>query len=210
MEGLKQQWERLATRHFRDANQVESIYQLLATHYQESHRYYHGFSHIQALLQKAEKLAVSWLKPDLVHVAIWFHDVIYDATRTDNEQKSADLAINVLRQNSTFAPDAIAYVAQLILATAKHELVADHDDVRHFLDLDLSILGEDWETYKSYASAIRKEYAQVPWERYQAGRKQVLVRFLERDQIYYSTLFGELYEENARRNIQREIEELLN
>lgn len=206
---LNAEWNKLASQYFTVSEQINPVFELLESHYEESHRYYHGFSHIQALFDKATQLQINWLAPDLVAFAIWFHDVIYDATKTDNEQKSAELAVEVLSKNTTLDQDQIKYIDQLILATAKHELILDNADFRNFLDLDLSILGESWSVYQAYAESIRKEYQHVPWPMYQAGRKQILERFLTRASIYYSNFFRDMLEEKARENIRREIEEVL-
>jgi predicted metal-dependent HD superfamily phosphohydrolase len=65
-------------------------------------------------------------------------------------------------------------VEQYILATEKHELLLDDDELRLFLDLDLSILCEDRVVYDRYSEAIRKEYSHFCCEEFNLKRRKVL------------------------------------
>jgi len=96
--------------------------------------------------------------------------------------------------------------ANLIVSTKKHEILNTHNqDNAYLLDWDLAILGSTWETYESYTQKIRKEYSMYPNFMYKKGRKKVLHHFLERPQIYYTEKYHDLWEANARKNIQKEI-----
>jgi predicted metal-dependent HD superfamily phosphohydrolase len=146
--------------------------------------------------------------PDAVALAIWFHDAIYDPTRTDNESESAALARTSL--SNLREPEAmIAAVEQMILATIKHQLPENaSDDLKLFLDFDLSILGSAPEIYASYAQAIRTEYAFVPEENYRIARRAVLENFLNRERLYFSEYGAQKWESQARENLQNEIAQL--
>jgi len=58
--------------------------------------------------------------------------------------------------------------------------------------------------YDQYKAAIRAEYRIYPDILYRKGRKKVLEHFLERDQIYYTSVF-QAREEKARANLEREL-----
>ena len=89
----------------------------------------------------------------------------------------------------------------------RHSLASS--DLRQvFLDLDLAILGAPSEEYDEYARQIRQEYCHYNWQDYRTGRKAVLKRLLARDRLYATDHFSQLYEYQARRNIEREIESL--
>jgi predicted metal-dependent HD superfamily phosphohydrolase len=79
-----------------------------------------------------------------------------------------------------------------------------------FLDLDISILGAPEEKYNAYAKQIRKEYSSYSWEEYCRGRTKVMTSFLQRDRIFLTDHFHATYEEQARNNIQRELNSLQN
>jgi predicted metal-dependent HD superfamily phosphohydrolase len=118
-------------------------------------------------------------------------------------------------------------VAHLILCTINHELTFPLDfeidnclrDIVHttpqsatlaplFLDLDLSILGSDEKTYKTYARQIREEYRQYSDKEYSAGRTKVLRHFVERERLFFTEHFLGKYEQKARANIAAEIDSL--
>jgi len=61
--------------------------------YTEPHRSYHNLSHIYSLLMMAEEYYDFIENPILFELSIWFHDLIYDPSRNDNEEKSAERAI---------------------------------------------------------------------------------------------------------------------
>jgi len=82
------------------------------------------------------------------------------------------------------------------------------DSMEIFLDLDLAILGASSPEYDEYVAQIRKEYIHYSCEDYRAGRKAVLRGFLARQMLYFTDYFHQLYEIEARQNIQREIDSL--
>src|SRR5262245_42579453 len=204
---LRAQWVSLASRHTSNLSLIESLFNSIVDHYYECERVYHNLSHIQPLFSLSESLLSMFQNPDAVYFAIWFHDVIYDTKRSDNEEKSAEFASEALA--SLGVPEqTIAITREMILAT-KHHRGADLSwDMKAFLDLDTSILGAPEEIYKEYSRAIRKEYSWVPDVLYREGRMKVLNDFLGRERIYHTEEFGAKYEAQARHNIAQEIRAL--
>jgi predicted metal-dependent HD superfamily phosphohydrolase len=76
------------------------------------------------------------------------------------------------------------------------------------LDADLAILAATEAEYSRYAQAIRHEYAWLPENEYRAGRRGLLERFLALDRIYRTEKMFQAGEEQARRNMRKEIEGL--
>src|SRR5690349_16403507 len=64
--------------------------------YTEPTRHYHGMNHVAELLSEFDSVADQCENPAAVEMAIWFHDCIYEATRSDNEERSADIARDAL------------------------------------------------------------------------------------------------------------------
>lgn len=138
--------------------------------------------------------------------AIWYHDVIYKSTKKDNEEKSADFAKNRIK-SFNLDERKIKIIENLIISTKKHELILhDNTDNALLLDLDLSILGTDWGTYKEYIQNIRKEYAIYPNFIYKKGRKKVLQHFLERETLFFTEKYKAHFEQQAKENLKKEIE----
>lgn len=179
----------------------------IAAEYQAENRAYHNFEHIENLLSflKQHEAEINDLAG--VKFAAWFHDVVYDTEAKDNEEKSAQYAQDYLEQLG-IPQGIIAHVVALIQATIKHEMIENDFDSAIFLDGDLAILGSSEQNYDKYAAKIRKEYAWVPDEEYKAGRKKILESFLNRPRIYFTEEAGKELEQQARRNIVREIARL--
>ena len=203
---LIQRWNGLLEAHRIDPDQYFSILDDLLTRYTEPHRAYHNLSHLanmfDALDSTSEDQKVGM--DGALDFAIWFHDAVYDPTRSDNEEQSAGLARVRLGQMG-LAADLTAQVERLVLATKTHQAFDRASAL--LLDADLAILGASEGIYNAYAKAIRHEYLWVPEEAYQEGRAKVLQRFLDRPQIYQTEGFL-LFEELARGNLKHELKEL--
>jgi predicted metal-dependent HD superfamily phosphohydrolase len=201
---LHTQWVGLASQHTTDMAVIESLFNALVERYSERERAYHNLSHIQSLLALSESLLDKIQNRDEHYFAIWFHDVIYDTQRADNEEKSAEFAAEALARLAV-PEQSIAVTREMILATKHHRAAGLSWDMKVFLDLDTSILGAPEEIYEEYSRAIRKEYSWVPDAMYREGRMKVLNDFLSRDRIYHTEEISAKYETRARRNIAEEI-----
>src|SRR5262245_65595107 len=204
---LHAQWVSLASRSAYDSSAIESLFNSIVEHYSASERAYHNLSHIQSLLALSESLLDKVQNRDALYFAIWFHDVIYDTKRSDNEEKSAEFAAEALAGLGV-PEQTIAVTREMILATKHHRADGLSWDMKAFLDLDTSILGAPEEIYKEYSRAIRKEYSWVPGFLYRKGRTKVLNDFLEREHIYHIDEIRAEYELQARHNIAEEIRAL--
>ncbi len=173
-------------------------------HYGHPKRAYHNLDHLAALFHWADKYETLLTDPETVYWAIWYHDIIYQARRRDNEEQSAILAEKRLAEIGLPA-EKIAHVVRYIRATAQHLSVEATGDLAFFLDFDLAILGASSETYANYAAAVRQEYQHVPGFLYRRGRKKVLRYFLEAPRLYRSEALYELLEEKARENLRLEL-----
>ena len=98
-------------------------------------------------------------------------------------------------------------IQNLIISTKKHELIlTENNDNSYLLDIDLSILGSNWNTYETYIKNIRKEDGMFPDFIYKKGRKKVLLHFLERKTLYFTEFYQNKFEQQARENLLKEIE----
>jgi predicted metal-dependent HD superfamily phosphohydrolase len=189
----------------------EALKAELTALYTTPDRHYHGLAHIEALLALAREHRGALSDPDAVEAAIWFHEAIYDSRKDDNEQKSAELAVQ--RLTGRVAPDRAERIKAMIEATATHEVPDFGDeavrrDAALFLDMDLSILGAPPDRYDAYERAVRLEYAWVADAAWRAGRAAVLKNFLSRPHIFHTGIFRQGCETRARGNIARSLERL--
>ena len=186
---------------------ADQLYGQIAQRYVEPGRYYHTLEHIAEVLDAVDRLAALAHNRPALELAAWLHDVVYDSRASDNEEQSAAFATEVLHGLGVPEP-LVAATGQLILRTKTHQAPEGEEDARVLIDADLAILGAPPSWYERYAGAIRREYAWVPDDRYRAGRRQVLERFLARERIYYTEPMFQALEAAARRNLSQEIESL--
>jgi predicted metal-dependent HD superfamily phosphohydrolase len=181
----------------------EWVYAELHDRYREPQRHYHNLDHVVEVLALVNELQAFAEDLTAVQLAAWFHDAIYDPRASDNEERSADLAEQLLRG---WPPPRglLDRVRSLILLTKTHQAAADDRDAAVLLDADLGILGAPPERYLEYAQAIRREYAFVPDAAYRRGRTDVLRNFLNRPRIYRTEPMLATREEQARRNLEAE------
>ena len=177
--------------------------------YAEPHRRYHDMTHVAdclAQLRAAEGLRGTertWLA-----LAIWWHDAVYDPTRTDNEAQSAALARRDLTALGESA-ETVEAVARLIELTKGHQAAEDDRLGGLLVSIDLSILGREPPAYAAYAAAVREEYGHVPDALFRAGRAAVLEHLLEARPLYPDAGYRRRFEAQARRNMAAERAALL-
>jgi predicted metal-dependent HD superfamily phosphohydrolase len=186
------------------AKNRDKVFRSLDVHYSDSHRFYHNWDHILDCLRKHDEYIKYTDGLDVItEAAIWFHDVIYDTKKQDNEKRSANFFVEACKDFDTEELN-ISAVANAIRGTKTHEstcLVSN----QVLYDIDLSILGADKADFNQYDWEIRQEYAWVPDPMFNPKRAEVLSKFLERDKIYQTDYFQSRYEEQARKNLTEAI-----
>ena len=182
-------------------NEINSLWLDLEKVYSKKLRYYHNLTHLEEMVFWFFKYKEQLQQPNEVLYSVFYHDYVYKVTKKDNELKSAEHAIALLKSNHQLNKQ---LVFELILATQLHQH-NENVDCNWLIDFDLKILSKDWEDYKSYYQQIRKEYKIYPDFLYNPGRKKALEHFLENKNIYQTQEFRTLFEAKARENIQKEI-----
>ena len=144
---------------------------------------------------------------------------MYDATRHDNEARSAQLFTafcgdlrSCVGSSGQGLPDGVHLeeAAALILRTAYHMEGPAEGAVAAFLDCDLHVLGSDAPRYHRYAEGVRYEYAHVPEADWRPGRANVMREFaLEGEHVFFTEHMRGEREAAAQANIKAEIDGLL-
>ena len=184
-----------------NTNETKALWFDLEKAYSGKSRHYHNLNHLEEMIELFEIYKTNLQNPDEILFSIFYHDYIYKASKKDNELKSAELALKVLADNSKLNKDLIF---DAICATQLHQHNTI-EDINWLIDFDLKILSKDWEDYQIYFNQIRKEYKIYPDFLYKPGRAKALKHFLENEFIFQTNEFRSLYEEKARRNIEKEI-----
>ncbi|MCU0429115.1 MAG: hypothetical protein MUF42_04015 [Cytophagaceae bacterium] len=197
-------WNALANRlQLPDASRIQRWKEIEKRHSSPLRRY-HNLKHLQLMSEGLVEL-----QPDfdpLIALAIFYHDIVYNTMRKDNEERSALLA--AMRMEPFLDSLQLKTLQQYILSTKSH--IAQCEEEKLLLDLDLNILSSDPRDYQAYARQIRIEYLWCPAAFYKKGRIKVLESFLERPFIYQTTFFRNKGEAKARINLLQEINDLKN
>lgn len=204
---LEQTFIALLTNYTDNDSLKKELWSEIEQNYSSKKRHYHTLQHLENLLIQLTKVKDEIENWDTVLFTLYYHDIIYDSLKSDNEEKSAQLAEKRMNQISV-DKNIIELCVNQILATKLH-LASSNRDINFFIDADLSILGQPWETYLDYCKNVRQEYSSYPDLVYNSGRKKVLNHFLHMERIFKTDIFHLQYENQAKLNLSLEIE-LLN
>lgn len=177
------------------------IFDHIILNYQEPQRYYHTTQHLYECLLLWQDVKDFLYQPQLVALALWFHDVVYQPQQHDNEEQSAELAAKLLTQ-TILDPVEIQTIKQYIRATKTHQNIMDDADLDFLLDIDLAILASPSIRFEEYEQQIRQEYSWVADEVYRQKRQQVLYGFYQKDRLYQTDYFYKRLELKAKQNLQ--------
>ncbi|WP_228454858.1 HD domain-containing protein [Polaribacter haliotis] len=202
---LHKNWLELGQKYCQDFTLLNAVGRKIKKRYSERNRHYHNLNHIEFMLNLAKENEELINDFDELLFAIWFHDIIYKSRSKRNEKRSAKYALKKLK-NFNLKELKKDKISKLILSTKKHKILVKGDlDNAYLLDFDLAIFGQDWEVYQTYTQKIRKEYKMFPNFLYRPARKKVLQGFLDREKLYFTEKYKNLFEEQARENLQREL-----
>ena len=185
-------------------NQAMPDLQAVLNAYAEPQRHYHTVQHLQECLQWWQRCQEQMQIPAEVALALFYHDIVYDPKRSDNELQSAN---TMLAHLQPYLPsDSTERIYRWILATAHHgqqTTLSDSDDadLKWVLDIDLGILSADAERFQEYERQIRMEYRHVPLLIYRCKRRQVLRDFAQADHLYHTDFFRQQLEKVAKANL---------
>lgn len=204
------EWKRLCEELKIEEVDVELGFQEFARRYGEPHRKYHTLEHIRDCLEQFALVRAQCEYPLALEMAIWFHDFVYDPLRKDNEEESRKAMRRFLnrvykKQRPSQEFENLMALGDQHIAATKHTAAQTGHDTQIMVDIDLSILGREWNVYEQYTQQIGEEYKAVMKLIYRFRRKSIMQSFLKRDRIFSTQLFYDRYETQARKNIAREI-----
>lgn len=195
----------LRDRWIRSLPEAPGLVDPLLDRWSEPHRRYHTLDHLAAVLQAVDDLAEPCHDRQLVALAAWYHDAVYEIGASNNEAASAELARGEL--SPYLGQDRATAVGRLVELTADHRVAPGDHDGALLCDADLAVLAGPEPDYRSYSAAVRQEYASVPEAAFRAGRSRVLANLLASGPLF-RTGKGAALEAAAEANLRREIAEL--
>ena len=187
--------------------QINDMYFDVLSAYKESHRYYHTLDHIADCFEEYEEVKQLFMHPLLSKYVLLMHDVVYIPGFKYNEAASAAKAKLMshslgLSEYDTNLVDVGIYATDHTVDKLDSILDDNFSDEKLIKDIDLSILGSNWDKFKIYENCIRKEFGFFPDMIYNEGRKAFLSTLLAEPKIFLTDYFYEKYEKKARENIK--------
>ena len=203
MIALQDEWTRLCAALDVEAAYAEQLWTHLAEAYGEPQRHYHTLDHIAAVVTDAMRLRDRFRQPEAALLALFFHDVVYDPARRDNEARSADKL--ELWLGRRIDAGVLAFCRRVIETTASHAAQGDAD-LDLVLDIDMAILGASPEAYGRYAEGVAREYLPVyGFDAYATGRAKLFLEpTLARGSLFLTPSYAAL-EAQARANLADEL-----
>jgi len=149
----------------------------LMWYWQQKHRFYHSEEHLSFLINNIENIAqkneINAEEKDILLMTAFFHDVIYDPTSFDNEEKSEKLF-----RSLTVEKDDTKLISNLILETKNHKPTNRLSEI--FIELDLSVLTKSSSIELiNYEKKIMKEFQYADYKIYKNLRIAFLESFLK-------------------------------
>jgi predicted metal-dependent HD superfamily phosphohydrolase len=185
---------------------INDVYQTIISMYDETGRYYHTLEHIKSMLQLSVQYQHCIKDMISLQLAIFFHDIVYNAKSGTNEDDSVVIFVNLLSNH--LEKSIIDKVSRFIMSTKSHQLSDDNDDndddEKLFLDFDMDVLSWPREYYIKYAENIRREYIHLELDDYCKRRSTFLRNTINSaSKIYHSQLYAN-NEQIARDNMEYE------
>lgn len=201
-ENLLNRWKPLILR-ISGQNDTSGCGAQLLNCYQEPQRFYHNTEHLINVLElldfAKQNITIADNVADIIELALWYHDSVYDPTKHDNEEKSVELFLSHSEQLN-LNKEIIDNVKRLIMVTKCHFKASGLDE-EIIADCDLATLGYSPEIYNAYEVNVRKEYEGFPM----SERKKFLESFIQNTPIFKTSLFRDKFEEQAIKNLKNTI-----
>jgi predicted metal-dependent HD superfamily phosphohydrolase len=140
----------------------------------EKHRFYHNTNHLIQILQDIEKhpqfKECNYYEKHALLLAAFFHDIIYDPKKDDNEDKSIRLFITCFKGKDIKMIDT---VCDLIEVT-KHRKRPFKKLERIFWDADNAKFKDGYDTLLKIEKLLQKEYSFLSKKEYKQKRIEFL------------------------------------
>lgn len=158
---------------------IKSNINMLLDMWNESHRSFHNLNHLNDILDQINE---SWgggkidekQREKLILTAL-FHDIVYEPTRQDNEERSAQffesLCLNKKDKD-------ILDIKEAILDTKTHASSTPLSE--SFNKYDMNIVERDFDQLLDWETGIHEEYSVYGNDAYKAGRLKFLESLLDK------------------------------
>ncbi|KAH0540330.1 uncharacterized protein LOC123259363 [Cotesia glomerata] len=182
--------------------------------YSDEKRTYHNLDSLLQKLGHFLEVKDHLKNPKAILLAVFFQNFEYDPKALDEENRNTEHFIEFadeaeIPQDDEIRNETCAFLKAIAIhSTEEHKIggAFGSDDAHYLLDLDMAILGSSPGVYLEYREKIRGEYSFLSEPMYTALRLKVLQNFLQIPNIFATKEFRLKFEEQARQNIQTEVE----
>ncbi|MFY8037693.1 MAG: hypothetical protein ACOVMQ_11030 [Cyclobacteriaceae bacterium] len=203
---LQSVFSQLVSAYTNNTERADQLWEEITRAYQSKGRYYHTLAHLEHLYEQLLAMRPAIHDWHMVLFTLFYHDFVYNPVRSDNEAKSAEVAVD--RMKLIGVHDAQIALCRLQIEATKAHALSPDADTNYFTDADLSVLGQDAEMYRTYCEQVRKEYSIFPDFIYKPGRRKVLNHFLSMPRIFKTDFAYQRWEQPARINLAEELHTL--
>jgi predicted metal-dependent HD superfamily phosphohydrolase len=187
-------------------------YAKLRNEYRRNYRHYHSWEHIQKSFGLFRQVEQTLRDPQLVAVALFWHDYVYIPGSPDNEWFSGLQAIDTFLPNHRFSWQGTSTdyldLFQAVQCTKGHE-ETDSYDVNCLLDIDMAPVGAPEHVFRENEAKLWREYSAtgVSEEQFRVGRKKWLEEHHGK-KLYHTVWANALFADQAQRNIEASLRRL--
>lgn len=174
-----------------------------------ANRAYHNIDHIVHAFQELEWFIANVENSNIciedVALAILSHDIIYGSKQDrSDEELSAQWLKDYLASLGQERPHSVDIVLSTAHLSGKYP--CDTPEKELMASIDLAILGQRAQVYKTYSENVRKEYCFIDDKSYATGRIQA-IEFLMKKTLFLNLNF-EKYEKKAKANLAQEMKDI--
>ena len=148
----------------------------LLNKWNESNRHYHNLNHLTFLFEEIDNLFLKDERDyEKLRLVALFHDIVYDASKKNNEEMSAEFFINLCEEKDN---KDIIEIKNAILETKDHKSSSKLSEM--FNVLDMKIVEQDFSKLVDWEKGISEEY--LPFydvKDYKKGRIMFLESLLD-------------------------------
>jgi cytidyltransferase-like protein len=173
--------------------------------YSDKSRKYHNLDHLTECVSNAAWFRHEFDYPNEAIIALFFHDVVYDthSAESENVRRSASACETIMselytRSGKTPDLEVIERIKSYILATEHAESPRNTDEA---LVMDIDLVYTASHSPENIENWIRKEYRWVLAKDYYRARKDILIKLLRRDPIFYNPIIQKLMGKKMAENI---------
>lgn len=157
-----------------DKFNIKADISILLEMWNESHRSFHNLDHLNDIISQINESygnkQINELQKEKLLLTALFHDIIYDPSKQDNEEKSADFLMSLCQEKND---KDIIDIKNAILDTKTHKSSTPLSLI--FNRFDMSIVERNYDDLLNWENGIYNEYKIYGNDNYKNGR----VKFLE-------------------------------